>query len=407
MGELDVAKKCGSSLSGLSLPVVSIIVVNYNYGRFLAEAVESVFGQTYSNIECIIVDNASTDNSSEVISQLQHWFPAIKYLQREENSGQNIAARDGFDASQGEYIVFLDADDFLFPAFVATHIFVHLSLRIPVGLTSSDMVQTCGSRVVVSTCACVSDYVTSGKGRRPNLLRRIDDEIQGFWGISAPDSVFDSRLHFVPPYQASSWPWAPTSGNCFRRDALRLFLNNPNLSKMRGGTDAYLLRGVSLLTGGVLIDMALAAYRVHGDNLFSKHADLHCMIAFQRDAPVDFNLLAKKLLIDHLIENVDLFLAKSIAPERFVDALAALDSAWPSLPGAPTYAIDKLIAEKPEIVGKTRLIKFVNCLKRLKFAPSINDERSDRSKTASRSPKAVRASLEDDDADSRATTGKH
>jgi glycosyltransferase involved in cell wall biosynthesis len=55
-----------------SLPLVSVIIVNYNYGRFLQQAADSVFEQTYPNIEFIIVDNASTDESADVLLPSQN-----------------------------------------------------------------------------------------------------------------------------------------------------------------------------------------------------------------------------------------------------------------------------------------------------------------------------------------------
>ena len=51
-----------------SIPLVSVILTNYNYGRFIAEAIESVLGQTYSSFELIIVDDGSTDDSRKVIA---------------------------------------------------------------------------------------------------------------------------------------------------------------------------------------------------------------------------------------------------------------------------------------------------------------------------------------------------
>ncbi len=72
-------------------------------------------------------------------------------MRRKDNGGQSLALKESFEASSGEYIVFLDADDFLLSAFVETHVFVHLSLRIPVGLTSAEMIQAVDSRVVLGT----------------------------------------------------------------------------------------------------------------------------------------------------------------------------------------------------------------------------------------------------------------
>ena len=123
-----------------SLPLVSVIIVNYNYGRFLKQAADSVFEQTYPNIECIIVDNASTDESTDVLLAISKQYPGTTILRRSDNGGQSLATIEGFEESSGEYVVFLDADDVLLPSCVETHIFVHLSLRIPVGFTSADMI---------------------------------------------------------------------------------------------------------------------------------------------------------------------------------------------------------------------------------------------------------------------------
>lgn len=127
-------------LNKFSLPLVSVIIVNYNYGRFLREAADSVFAQNYPNIECVIVDNASTDDSGGILLDLSRQYPSAAILRRRDNGGQSIASKEGFEASSGEYVVFLDADDVLLPAFIETYIFVHLSLRIPVGFSSADMI---------------------------------------------------------------------------------------------------------------------------------------------------------------------------------------------------------------------------------------------------------------------------
>jgi glycosyltransferase involved in cell wall biosynthesis len=134
-----------------SLPLVSVIVVNYNYGRFLKQVVDSIFEQTYPNIECIVVDNASTDESADVLQDIAKENPGAKILRRNDNGGQSLASKEGFEVSTGEYVVFLDADDYLLASFVETHVFVHLSLRVPVGFSSSDMIQAVDSRMVTGT----------------------------------------------------------------------------------------------------------------------------------------------------------------------------------------------------------------------------------------------------------------
>lgn len=88
--------------------LVSVILCNYNYGRFLAESIESVLQQSYSNFELIIVDDGSTDNSREVISR--YTDPRISTVFK-QNAGQASSFNAGFERARGGLIAFLDSDD--------------------------------------------------------------------------------------------------------------------------------------------------------------------------------------------------------------------------------------------------------------------------------------------------------
>ncbi|MCI0598494.1 MAG: glycosyltransferase [Beijerinckiaceae bacterium] len=359
----------------ISAPLVSVIIVNYNYGRFLRETVDSVFAQGYPNIECIIVDNGSTDDSADVLQTISGHYPDAKILRRNENGGQSLASMEAFEASSGEYVVFLDADDILLPAFVETHIFVHLSLRIPVGFTSSDMIQSVDSRMVTGTIAYMSEFVRSGRGVRPNLLRRIDESAPQAWPLPSPAGPIETQIHFVEPCDSGHWMWAPTSGNCFRRDALQLFLNNKELAALRSCTDAYILRAVNVVTGSVVIDRPLGVYRLHGMNVFSKHPHLNGVVSYDRSGPSDHNQTGRKLIMDHLIANAKFFVPKMPSPGHYINALKALDDSWPRLPstvpGCRTYLAGKVITEAPALSSALGYFYFILLLKRLKAAPHV------------------------------------
>ena len=89
---------------------ISVIITNYNYAAYLGEAIESVLAQTYERVECIVVDDGSTDNSRDVIAA----YPQVKAL-FQANARQANAAKAGLRLASGKVVVFLDSDDYLHP----------------------------------------------------------------------------------------------------------------------------------------------------------------------------------------------------------------------------------------------------------------------------------------------------
>jgi glycosyltransferase involved in cell wall biosynthesis len=90
-------------------PLVSIIINNYNYGSYIRNAIDSALLQSYSNIEVIVVDDGSTDDSQTLIKEYDGRIKSIF----KNNGGQASAYNVGFTASNGEVVMFLDADDIL------------------------------------------------------------------------------------------------------------------------------------------------------------------------------------------------------------------------------------------------------------------------------------------------------
>lgn len=95
-----------------AFPVVSIILATYNGGKYLAEQIESVMAQSYANIEIIIVDDCSTDNTIEIVKSFQGKYPAIKLLQNETNLGYIKNFEKGCVVAGGDLIAFCDQDDY-------------------------------------------------------------------------------------------------------------------------------------------------------------------------------------------------------------------------------------------------------------------------------------------------------
>lgn len=94
---------------------VSVILPVYNAGSALSRALDSALGQTLHEIEVIAVDDCSTDESSRILSDCAASDPRLKILRQPENSGTLSARSRGLRTCQGEYVLFLDPDDFLDP----------------------------------------------------------------------------------------------------------------------------------------------------------------------------------------------------------------------------------------------------------------------------------------------------
>jgi glycosyltransferase involved in cell wall biosynthesis len=88
--------------------LISVIIPCYNHGNYLSRAIESVLAQTYKNVEIVVVDDGSSDNTKQVAEN----FPDVVYVYQ-HNQGLSAARNTGIDNSKGKYLLFLDADDWL------------------------------------------------------------------------------------------------------------------------------------------------------------------------------------------------------------------------------------------------------------------------------------------------------
>lgn len=212
----------------------SIIIANFNYGRFVADAIESALSQTWPHIEVIVVDDGSTDASREVISRYSDRIQAI--FQR--NSGQRIANNTGYAASRGDVVVFLDADDVLDMRFAEK---VASAWR-----TGISKVQVQVSRVDAQ--------------RRP-----LGYVIPALTATPSPSQVHDWMV------STGEYPTPPGSGNAYSRSFLDSFF--PIGPECDSSTDSTCLALAPLLGDVVTILEPLAEYRMHGSNDSSLSAE--------------------------------------------------------------------------------------------------------------------------------------
>ncbi|WP_418263283.1 glycosyltransferase family 2 protein [Flavobacterium faecale] len=98
-----------------SKPLISVICLCYNHSKYVIESLNSVIDQTYDNIELIIADDCSTDNSTKVIKEWLLKYPTVQFVENSKNLGNNKTFNNAFALSRGEYIIDLAADDVLLP----------------------------------------------------------------------------------------------------------------------------------------------------------------------------------------------------------------------------------------------------------------------------------------------------
>lgn len=163
-------------------PLISIIIPCYNHAIFLPEAVESVINQTYANWECLIVNDGSTDNTSDVARALINLYKNQRiHLLEKPNSGVVDARNLGFIKSSGEYILFVDADDKIHPSFIIETLAVLIE-HINVGFVYTDIQLFGFKHDLISHGDFAPDrFLNSNQASVTSLFRReIYKQVDGF-----------------------------------------------------------------------------------------------------------------------------------------------------------------------------------------------------------------------------------
>ncbi len=95
-------------------PLVSVIVPNYNNDAYLETCIESILSQTYKNIELIIIDDCSTDNSKKIIQKYEESYPNVKAIYLSKNRGVTLNRIHAINEAKGTYITTIDSDDYYY-----------------------------------------------------------------------------------------------------------------------------------------------------------------------------------------------------------------------------------------------------------------------------------------------------
>jgi glycosyltransferase involved in cell wall biosynthesis len=206
--------------------LVSVIICNHDYARFLPQAIESALGLDWPELEVIVVDDGSTDDSREVMARYADRVTVV----HQPNSGQWAACNTGFARSRGEVVIFLDSDDVLAPSV----------------LREVAAVWRLGISKVQFQMKVVDEHGVATGAVLPQFHR-----------VPSSADIRSWALH------AASYPTPPGSGNVYARTFL------DKLFPLSGGdraADSYCLAAAPYLGDVVTIAKPLVSYRVHGRN---------------------------------------------------------------------------------------------------------------------------------------------
>lgn len=239
----------------LKLPLISFIVTSFNYENYVIKTLESIKNQSYENIEIIVVDDNSSDNSVPKISEFikKNKNLNIKLIGHTENKGQMESMQTGLSNANGQFVCFIDSDDILIKDYAKTLIRVHMSCS--VAFVSGQLIEI-GKNDEIHTVYSVSSFQKEKKFELKSLdeLLKIDVDNVDFKVLDLKSAPF------------GGWYWSAMSANMFRKSALDLFIQYDTPENWRICPDKFLLNFAHLIGGSSIVYAPLVGYRRHSDN---------------------------------------------------------------------------------------------------------------------------------------------
>lgn len=239
----------------IKLPLITFVVTSFNYEKYVLKTLESIKNQTYENIEIIVVDDKSSDNSVEIVKKFaeKNKNLPIQLIEPPENKGQMAAIQTGLKNANGVFISFVDSDDILVKDYAKTLIRVHMSTS--VAFASAQIIEI-GENDEVHTTYSVSSFHREKQFELKSLENLLDVDV---------DNV-DFKVLTKKETPFGGWYWCPMSANMFRKSSLDLFLKYDSPENWKICPDKFLLNFANLIGGSALVYAPLVGYRRHENN---------------------------------------------------------------------------------------------------------------------------------------------
>lgn len=219
-------------------PTVSVVINNYNYGRFLADAIRSALCSPHRPLEVIVVDDGSTDESKQVIASFGQTITTVL----KERGGQASALNEGLSWSKGNIICLLDSDDAFFPGKIAA----------VVGMFN----EWPGADWLFHDLSQTDEHLIVACEPPPS---------------TAPPMIYDERER-MHRGQLPRCPRPATTGLCFRRALLQRIFPIP--SRLHITADEFIKLAALAIAPGIYSPAPLAYQRIHSANAYTGRQDI-------------------------------------------------------------------------------------------------------------------------------------
>ncbi|NLN25457.1 MAG: glycosyltransferase family 2 protein [Bacteroidetes bacterium] len=215
-------------------PLVSIIIPTYNRAHLIGETLDSIIAQTYTNWECIVVDDGSTDNTDEVMAEYVAKDTRFKYHKRPDSKpkGANACRNIGFEKAKGEYVNWFDSDDIMYSYFIQQKI---------------ELLQDSGVDFVVSKCMNFNDSGVYEIEKYKNNSK---------YALTGKNYIM-KNVYWI------------TQDFMIKRDKIKEFKFNEYIQSGQE-TNFFIILLNSMQLSGVAIDEVLSLRRIHDSSIQQK-----------------------------------------------------------------------------------------------------------------------------------------
>jgi len=341
----------------LQLPLVSLVVTNYNYTDYIEDCLVGILNQTYPNIECIIVDDCSTDNS---VSKIEKFIKkhnksdiSFKLIKQEKNQGQLAGFVTGIKLAKGVFLGFVDADDIILPEFVSTNIQVHFKTNVALSVTQQ--IEFDENNQIHSLFSLASPQSQKqGEGLlKPQRFEDLKNTVNS-------QKFFEEEINYkvigIDTHKFAGWHWGPTSNVIFRKNVLDFFVFADNFTHWKHCADNLLFNFAHLLGGSCIIYTPLTAYRRHSNKGFSNRA-ITGNVRFFTQKSMDKMKLDREALVKDMLS---IFVKGKEEFLNFMDKNAFQNLVRGIVAGTSKEELSKNVELLTQLLNKDEIDKYLN-----------------------------------------------